>query len=100
MPEVHLKQPGFTLSACKAYKKNKERIKKNIFIKINQIKLAFNMTWLMEIQDLVRLTASNKVVHSKAFDIANNLKYNGRRGEPALIVYKFLDKNPSSSKTF
>ena len=52
------------------------------------------MTWLMEIQDLVRLTASNKVVHSKAFDIANNLKYNGRRGEPALIVYKFLDKNP------
>ena len=56
------------------------------------------MTWLMEIQDLVRLTASKKVVHSKAFDIANNLKYNGHRGEPDLIVYRFLDKSTSSSK--
>ena len=37
MPEIHLKQPGFTCSACGPFTKNKERIKKipDIFIKIN-----------------------------------------------------------------
>ena len=28
MPERHLKQPGFTYSACVAFTKNKERIQK------------------------------------------------------------------------
>ena len=28
MPEMHLKQPGFTYSACGPFTKNKERIKK------------------------------------------------------------------------
>ena len=28
MPEMHLKQPGFTCSACGPLKKNKERIEK------------------------------------------------------------------------
>ena len=28
MPEMHLRQPGFTSSACGPFTKNKERIKK------------------------------------------------------------------------
>ena len=28
IPEMHLKQPGFTYSACDPFTKNKERIKK------------------------------------------------------------------------
>ena len=28
MPEMHLKQPGFTYSACGLFTKNKERIQK------------------------------------------------------------------------
>ena len=28
MPEIHLKQPGFTYSACEPFAKNKERIQK------------------------------------------------------------------------
>ena len=28
MPEMHLKQPGFTYSACEPFNKNKERIQK------------------------------------------------------------------------
>ena len=28
MPEMHLRQPGFTYSACVPFTKNKERIKK------------------------------------------------------------------------
>ena len=54
MPEMHLKEPGFTYSACGPFTKSKERIEKfmqtgntNFFIKINLIKLVFNMIWLM-----------------------------------------------------
>ena len=50
IPEMHLKQPGFTYSAFGPFTKNKERIQKFkkreiqiIFTKMNLIKLAFNM---------------------------------------------------------
>ena len=56
MPDMHLKQPGFTYSACGPFTKNKERIQKfketgdtSIFIKMNLIRLVFNMIWHMEI---------------------------------------------------
>ena len=51
MPEMHLKQPGFSYSACRPFTKNKERIKKfkeTGDIKMNLIRLAFNMIWLLE----------------------------------------------------
>ena len=56
MPEMHLKQPGFTYSACGPFTKNKERIEKfmqtgmeiqTLFIKMNLIKHVFNVIWLM-----------------------------------------------------
>ena len=52
MPEVHLKQPGFTYSACGLFAKNKERIEKFMqtgntdFIYRNELEL-FNMIWLI-----------------------------------------------------
>ena len=55
MPEMHLKQPGFTYSACGPFTKNKEfkNLKKQeiqaIFTKTNLIRLVFNMMWHMEI---------------------------------------------------
>ena len=56
MSEMHLKQPGFTYSACGPLTKTKERIQnskkqdiKTVFKKMSLIRLAFNMTWLMEI---------------------------------------------------
>ena len=56
MPEMHLKQPGFTYSACGPFTKNKERIQnlkkqeiQAIFTKMNLIRLAFNTIWLMGI---------------------------------------------------
>ena len=52
MPEMHLKQPGFTYSACGPFTKDKERKKQEkqtIFTKMNLIKHAFNMIWLMGI---------------------------------------------------
>ena len=54
MPEMHLKQRGFTYSACGPLTKNKERIEKfmltgntNFIYKTNLIKLVFGMIWLM-----------------------------------------------------
>ena len=54
MPEMHLRQPGFTYSTCGPFTKNKERIEKfmktentNFFTEMNLIKLAFSMIWLI-----------------------------------------------------
>ena len=56
MPEMHLKQPEFTYSACGPFTKNKEWIQnfkeqgiQAIFTKMNLIRLDFNMIWHMEI---------------------------------------------------
>ena len=50
MPEMHLRQPGFTYSTCGSFTRNKQRIQKLckqeiqiIFTRINWIKLVFNM---------------------------------------------------------
>ena len=56
MPEMHLRQPGFTYSACGPFTKNKEfkNLKKQelqaIFTKMNLLRLVFNMIWHMEIK--------------------------------------------------
>ena len=56
MPEMHLKQPGFTYSACGPFTKNKERIQKfketgdTSYIYKNEIdKACFQMIWYMRI---------------------------------------------------
>ena len=54
MPEMHLKHPGFTYSACGPFTKNKERIEKftqtgnTDFIYKNELdKAYFSIIWLM-----------------------------------------------------
>ena len=54
MREMHLKQSGFTYSACGLFTKNKERIEKFMqigntffFTEMSLIKLTFSMIWLM-----------------------------------------------------
>ena len=55
MPEMHLKQPGFTYSGCGPFTKNKEfkNLKKQgilaIFTKPNLQRLVFIMIWHTEI---------------------------------------------------
>ena len=55
---MHLRQPGFTYSTCELFTKNIERIQRfnetgdsrYIYIKKKkQIKLVFNLTWVIEI---------------------------------------------------
>ena len=60
MPKMHLKQPGFTYSACGPSTSNKERIEKNLskleiqilFTEMSLIRLVFNMIWLMANQKI------------------------------------------------
>ena len=56
MPEMHLRQLGFTYSACKPFNKSKERIQKfketgdtKYITEMNQIMLVFSMKWLIVI---------------------------------------------------
>ena len=43
-------------------------------------------------KDLTRRTISNKILHEKVFNIAENPKYDGYQRELASKVYKFLRK--------
>ena len=59
MPEMHLKQPGFTYSALDHLLKTKKEFKnlkkqeiQTIFTKMNFIRIIFNMIWLMEILEI------------------------------------------------
>ena len=59
MPEMHLRQPGFTYSACGPFTKNKERIEKfmksgnrDSIYKMSLIKHVLNMIWPMVSQKI------------------------------------------------
>ena len=83
MPEMHLKQPGFTYSACRPFTKNKERIQKiketgdTSYIYKNELdKACFRRDMdYGDFKDLARRTASDNVLTDKAFSIAKNPKY-------------------------
>ena len=82
MPEMHLKQLGFTYSTCGPFTKNKERIEKFLqtgntnFIYKNELdKACFqNDMAYGKTKDLVNRTQSDKVLKDKAFKIASDQK--------------------------
>ena len=45
-----------------------------------------------DFKDLTRRTASDKILHDKAFHIAKNLKYDGYQRGLASTVYNFFNK--------
>ena len=107
MPEMHLRQFGFTCSTCGPFIKNKERIKKfkdpgdSRYIYQNELdKACFQHDIAYEdFKDLNRRRAADKVLHYKAFNIAKNPKYNGYQRRLASRVYKFFIKKTSGGKT-
>ena len=97
MPELNLKQPGFTYSACGPFTKNKERMEK--FIYKNELDKAYfqhDMAYGKS-KDLIKRTQSDKVLKDKAFKIASDPKYDGYQRGLASMVYKFFDKKSSGS---
>ena len=105
MPGLHLKQPGFTYSACGPFPRNKNRIEKFMqtgntdFIYRNELDKACFQHDLAygKSKDLAKRTQSDKVLRDKAFKIAINPKYDGYQLGIASTVYTFFDKKSSGS---
>ena len=80
MPEMHLKQPGFTYSACRPLTKHKERIqtfketRDTSYIYKNELdKACFQHDMAYGgFKDLGKRTALDKVLRDKAFKIASD----------------------------
>ena len=99
MPEMHLKQPGFTYSACGPFTKNKERIQKfkqtgdsrYIYIYKNELDKACYQHDMAygDFKDLTKRTAAYKVLTDKAFKrISKRITFYG---------YKFFDRRTAGS---
>ena len=101
MPDMHLKQPGFTYSTWGPFTKNKERIQKfketgdtNYIYKNELDKTCFQHDMAYgDFKDLKRRTTSDKILGDKAFNIAKNPKYDGYQRGLASMVYTFLIKS-------
>ena len=101
MPEMHLRQPQFTYSACGQFTKHKQRIQKfketgntNYIYKNELDKACFaHDAAYSDNKDLTKRTIADKILRDKAFNIAKNPKYDGyQRG----LVYKFFDEKSAS----
>ena len=100
MSEMHLKQPGFTCSACGPFTKKENEIQKfketgdtSCICKNELDKACFQHDMAYgDFKDFKRKTYSNKVLRDKAFNIAKNPKYDEYRRGLASMVYKFFDK--------
>ena len=105
MPEMHLKQPGFTYSVCGPFTKNKERIQKfnetgnTDYIYKNELdKACFQHDMAYgDFKDLAKRTFADKVLRGKAFKIASDQKYDGYERGLASMVYTFFDKKTQGS---
>ena len=78
MPETHLKQLGFTYSACGRFTKSKERVQKfketgdtNYIYKNELDKACFQHDMAYgDLKDLTRRAGSDKILRDKAFNYA------------------------------
>ena len=100
MPEMHLRQPQFTCSACGPFTKHKQRIQKfketgdTNYIYKNELDNACfaHDPAYSDSKDLTKRTAADKILRNRAFNIAKDPKYDGYQRELTSMVYKFFDK--------
>ena len=103
LPEIDLKQLGFTNNACGPFTKNKERIQKfketrdKTYIFKNELdKACFKHD--IALGDLAKMTVKfHKLLKNKAFNIAKNLKYDGYQRGLASVIYNVFDKKTQDS---
>ena len=102
---MHLRQPQFTCIACGPFTENTQRIKmfkgtgdtKYIY-KYELDKACFQHDIAYgDFKDLARITAADKFLRDKTFNIAKDLKYDGYQRGLASMVYKFFDKKLEGS---
>ena len=105
MPEIHLRQPQFTYSACGPFTKHEQRIQKfkeagDInYIYMNELdKACFTHdAAYSDSKDLTKRTVADKILKNRAFNIAKDKKYDGYQRGLASMVYKFFDSEVSGS---
>ena len=105
VPDMHLRQPGFTCSACGPFTKNKKRIQKfkqagdSRYVYKNELdKACFQHDMAYgDFKDLAKRTAADKVLKDKVFSIPKDPKYDGCQRGLASMVYKFFDKKTRGS---
>ena len=105
MPEIHLRQPQFTDSACGPFTKHEQRIQKfketghtNYVYKNELDKACFvHDAAYSDSKDLTKRTVADKILKNKAFDIAKDPIYDGYQRGLASMVYKFFDSKVSGS---
>ena len=94
MPEMHLRQPRFTYSACETFTINKERIQTfketgdSKYIYNNELdKACFQHDMAYgDFKDLIGRTTSDNVFCNNAFNTAKNRKYDRYQRGLALMV--------------
>ena len=105
MPEMHLRQPQFTYSACGPFTKHKQNIQKfketgdtNYIYKNELDKACFaHDAAYSNKKDLTKRTVAVKILKNRAFNIAKDQKYYGYQRELASMVYTFFDKRSKGS---
>ena len=105
MPEMHLRQSGFTYSACGPFTRSKKRIQKfkqtgdSRYIYKNELdKTCFQHDMAYgDFKDFKKRTAADKVLRDKAFNITKNPKYDGYQRELVSMVYKCFNKKTKGS---
>ena len=105
MPEMHLRQPQFTYSACGLFTKHKQRIQKfketrdtNYIYKNELDKACFaHDAAYSDSKDLTKRTVADKILRNRAFNIAKAQKYGGYQRGLVSMVYKCFDKKSKGS---
>ena len=105
MPEIHLRQPQFTYSACGPFTRHEKRIQKvketgdTNYVYKNELDGAcfVHDAAYSDSKDLTKRTVADKILKNKAFDIAKDPKYDGYQRGLASMVYKFFDSKVSGS---
>ena len=107
MPEIHLRQPQFTYSACGPFTRHEERIQKfketgdtnYIYIYMNELDKAcfVHDGAYSDSKDLTKRTIADKNFKNRAFDIAKDPKYDGYQRGLASMVYKLFASKVSGS---
>ena len=99
MPEIHLRPPKFTYSACGPFTKHEQRIQKfketgdtNYIYKneLNQACFAHDAAY-SDSKDLKKRITADKILKNKAFNIAKDPKHDGYQRGLASMLYKFFD---------
>ena len=107
VPEMHLRQPGFTYSAYGSFIKNKERIQKfketgdSRYLYQNELDEAcfqHDMAY-RDFKDLNRRTFEYRVLGDKALNSGKILKYDEYQRGLTSIVYNIFVKKTSGSGT-